>query len=61
MRSPFAAIVEPSLVQAAAERAARLDLPRRRSDPWTARDTNEGDEGNDSDDGDTYDGETDKN
>lgn len=36
--SPFAAIVEPDLVQAAAERAAKLDLPRRRSESWLVRD-----------------------
>lgn len=42
--SPFAALVEPALVQAAAERAARLDLPRHRSTPWTARDADDDDE-----------------
>lgn len=41
--SPFAALVDPALVQAAAERAARLDLPRHRSTPWTVRDAEDDD------------------
>lgn len=36
--SPFAAIVDPGVVQAAAERAEKLDLPRRRSESWVVRD-----------------------
>ena len=42
--SPFAALVQPALVQAAAERAARLDLPRRKSNPWAARDIEDDDD-----------------
>jgi hypothetical protein len=35
-KSPFTALVEPAVVQAAAERAERLDLPRRTSKAWTS-------------------------
>jgi hypothetical protein len=41
--SPFAALVNPALVQAAAARAALLDLPKHRSAPWAIRDA-EGDD-----------------
>lgn len=46
--SPFAAMVDPQRVHAAAERAARLDLPRRRSTPWAVRDEDETDDDDDS-------------
>ena len=42
--SPFAALVEPALVLAAAQRAERLDLPKRKSTPWAAREVEEDDE-----------------
>jgi hypothetical protein len=44
LTSPFAALVNPALVQAAAERAAQLDLPKHRSTPWTVRDAEDDDE-----------------
>lgn len=45
--SPFAALTDPARVLAAAERAARLDLPRRRSTSWNVREEDETDEDED--------------